>query len=215
MDKEIRQLNIEFKACKDKDDKRIVEGRAIPFGVKSPNREGFREQIMPEAVEGVIEKSDIRFLYNHDNSKGFLARSNKCKGKLSIEVKDDGVYFSFPLKNDNLSNYIWERMEDGELDEMSWAFTVAEDRWVKCDDGVYDRYIDKFEMLYDFSVVDASYYGISNAVGCKRFAEIQEEERIENEKRIAEEEAKAQKEKEDALNAYYENLRKENEKYLN
>ena len=184
MEKEIRMFETEFRLCGD--DKKKIEGRAIPFNVKSPNREGFREQVMPSAVEGVIEISDIKMLYNHDNSKGFLARNNKGKGSLEIEVKEDGVYFSFEAGTDNLSRYIVERLERGELNETSWAFTIAEDRWVKGEDGIYDRYIEKFERLYDFSIVDNSYYGIENVVSCARFAEIQEEERLETEKKLEE-----------------------------
>lgn len=109
----------------------------------------------------------------------------------------------------------------GDLDEMSWAFTVESDTWTKAADGVYDRTINKFGHIYDLSIVDQSYYGIPDAVGCKRFAEIQEEERIENEKRIAEEERLAEEarqaeasEKEEKLKAYYSELRKEYEDAL-
>lgn len=213
MEQEIRNINIELRA---NPESRVVEGRAIPFNVKSPNREGFREMIAPEAVEGVIEQSDIKFLYNHDTSKGFLARSKKGKGSLKIDVRDDGVYFQFPMKRDNLSNYVYERLLDGELDEMSWAFTVSEDVWKKGEDNVYDRTITKFERLYDFSVVDNSYYGISNAVGCKRYAEILEEEKAENERKLAElkaeeerQAAEAEEARKQALAEYYTNLKEE------
>lgn len=67
MEKEIRQYNIEFHA----NENRTVEGRAIPFNIASPNREGFRETILPEAVEGVFEKSDVFMVYNHDRSRAF------------------------------------------------------------------------------------------------------------------------------------------------
>ena len=211
--KEIRQCSVEFNAAPES---ATIEGRAIPFNVQSPNREGFREMITPEAVEGVLEKSDIFLLYNHDRSNGFLARNKMGKGSLSIDVREDGVYFSFVPGSDNLSKYIKDRIVRGDLDEMSWAFTVAEDRWEKQADGVYDRTITKFDKIYDFSIVDQSYYGLENAVGCKRFAEIQEADRkaleearkAEEERLKAEEEAK-QKEEEQRLKDYYENLRKE------
>lgn len=217
MDKEIRQFTVELRACGEDKNKRTIEGRAIPFNVQSPIREGFRERILPEAVEGVIEQSDIKMLYNHDNSKGFMARNNKGKGTLKIDVREDGVYFSFDAKNDNLSNYVYDRIESGELDEMSWAFSVAEDRWTKKEDGIYDRDITKFERLYDFSVVDNSYYGISEAVKCARFAEIQEEERLANEQKLKEEEEKRQAEEEAKqahLEEVYKQLREEYKQYL-
>lgn len=215
MDKEIRQFNIEFKSVPESP---AIEGRAIPFNIASPNREGFRELILPEAVEGVIERSDIFLLYNHDKSQGFLARNKKGKGSLSIDVREDGVYFSFVPGNDNLSTYVKDRIMRGELDETSWAFTIEKDTWVKGSDGVWDRTINKFDRLFDFSIVDQSYYGLENVVGCKRFAEIQEEERLETEARMAEEERLAQEQKEaeekERLAEYYKQMRAEYEDAL-
>lgn len=213
MEKEIRQYNVEFNAAPDV---ATIEGRAIPFNVKSPNREGFREMIAPEAVEGVFEKSDVFLLYNHDKSKGFLARNKMGKGSLSIDVREDGVYFSFMPADDNLSRYIKDRIQRGDLDEMSWAFTVEQDTWVKGADGVYDRTINKFDKIYDLSIVDQSYYGIENAVKCARYAEVLEEERLANEARMAEEERleaerreAEEAEKQAKLKEYYDELRKE------
>lgn len=211
MEKEIRQYSVEFNAAPDV---ATIEGRAIPFNTPSPNREGFRETIAPEAVEGVFEKSDVFLLYNHDKSKGFLARNKMGKGSLQIDVREDGVYFSFVPGSDNLSMYIKDRIQRGDLDEMSFAFTVESDTWVKGDDGVYDRTINKFERLYDLSIVDQSYYGIANAVKCSRFQEVLDEEKAENERKLAElekeEQAKREaeeQEKAEKLKAYYEALR--------
>lgn len=213
MEKEIRQFNVEFNSAPDNSE---IEGRAIPFNTPSPNREGFRETIAPEAVDGVFEKSDVFLLYNHDKSKGFLARNKRGKGSLTIDVREDGVYFSFTPGNDNLSMYIKDRIQRGDLDEMSWAFTVEQDTWTKGADGVYDRVINRFDHIYDLSIVDQSYYGLEGAVKCARFAEIQEQERLENEARMAEEERLAQEkreaeeaEKAEKLKEYYSQLREE------
>lgn len=218
MEKEIRQYSIEFKTAPDV---ATIEGRAIPFNIPSPNREGFRETIAPEAVEGVFEKSDVFLLYNHDKSKGFLARNKRGKGSLSIDVREDGVYFSFMPGNDNLSMYIKDRIQRGDLDEMSWAFTVESDTWTKAADGVYDRTINRFDHIYDFSIVDQSYYGIENAVKCARYAEVLEEERLANEERIAQEERAEQErreieeaEKQEKLKKYYDAMWKEYEEAL-
>ena len=219
MEKEIRSFEVELRKAPES---RTIEGRAIPFNIFSPNREGFREKIAPEAVEGVIEISDIFMLYNHERSHGFLARNNKGKGSLKIDVREDGVYFEFVAGKDDLSNYILERIDRGEINETSFAFTVREDTWIKQSDGVYERTITKFERLYDFSVVDTSYYGIKNAVGCKRFAEIQEEDRkaLEaakkaEEERQAEEKRQAEEAEAARIAEYYKQIREENKKYLN
>lgn len=213
MEKEIRQYSVEFKSAPETP---VIEGRAIPFNIPSPNREGFRETIAPEAVDGVFEKSDVFLLYNHDKSKGFLARNKMGKGSLNIEVKEDGVYFSFVPADDNLSVYIKDRIQRGDLDEMSWAFTVESDTWVKAADGVYDRTINKFEKIYDLSIVDQSYYGIEGAVKCARYAEVLEEERLANEEKLAELEREEQSkreaeesEKQAKIKEFYDALRKE------
>ena len=217
--KEIRQLEIDFRA---NEENRTIEGCAIPFNVWSPNREGFRERILPSAVEGVIENSDIKFLYNHANDKGFLARYNRGKGKLAIDVREDGVYFSFHAKKDNLSNYVYDRIQTGELNEMSFAFTVANDTWVKASDGVYERTITQFGGLYDLSVVDSSYYGIENAVKCARFSEILSQEAEENKRKLEELEKEEQlkkeqekQEKAEKLKEYYSNIKTMYGEYLN
>lgn len=221
-DKEIRQFNIEFHSDPES---RIIEGTAVPFNVLSPDREGFREIVLPEAVEGVIEKSDIFMLYNHSRAEGFLARNNKGKGTLKIDVREDGIHFSFKAKKDNLSNYVLERIASGELDEMSWAFTVEKDSWEKQADGTYIRTIERFERLYDFSVVDNSYYGIEGAVKCRSFEEFKEKE-AEEERLAAEqkaEEERLQKEKEEQeqreaeeakLKEYYDGLKETYKDYL-
>ena len=192
--KELRQFNVEMRLSEDKG---LIEGCAIPFNTFSPVREGFREMILPEAVDGILEQSDIRFRYNHQEDK-FLARCNKGKGSLKIDKRDDGLYFSFKPKKDDLSQYVVERLLDGDLSEMSFAFVVESDQWTKNADGIYERVIGKFYRLYDLSVVDNSFYGIENAVTCKRFEEIQEEERkaIEEAQRKADEEKRQQEEAE-------------------
>lgn len=209
MDKEIRSLVGEIRSCGE--GKKKIEGRAIPFGVFSPNREGFQEIVMPDAINGVLERSDIFMLYNHSKEKGFMARSKKGKGSLAVEVREDGVYFSFEVGEDKLSRDVYEKVCRGDLDETSWAFSVAEDSWEKQEDGSYIRTITKFDKIYDFSIVDQSYYGIDGVVGCKRFAELQEEDRKAFEEAKAEEE---RKEKEKALADYYTKLKEEYNNYI-
>lgn len=193
--KEIRMLAVELRADTNS---RIIEGKCIPFNVFSPNWEGFIERILPEAVDGVLEISDIFMLLNHDNSKGFLARNKKGKGSLQYEVREDGVYVMFDCPTDNLGEYVYQRVKKGELDEMSFAFTIESDVWEKGADGVYQRTITKFNRIYDFSIVDNAYYGSATNVGCKRYAEIQEADKIalekaQEEERLAQEKLEAEK----------------------
>ena len=54
--KEIRQLQIEYRTT---EGSRKIEGVAIVFNQLSEDLGGFREMIIPDAVQNVIEQSDI------------------------------------------------------------------------------------------------------------------------------------------------------------
>ena len=65
MEKEIRNIG-EIRANAES---RNVDGYALVFNSLSEDLGGFREQILPEAVEGVIERSDVMATLNHDATR--------------------------------------------------------------------------------------------------------------------------------------------------
>lgn len=79
MDKEVRNQTMEQRA---NPDSRTVEGYALVFNSESRDLGGFTEIIEPSALDGILEKSDVLCLLNHDESRGILARSNKGVGTL-------------------------------------------------------------------------------------------------------------------------------------
>ena len=173
---------------------------------------GFRELIIPEAVEGVIEQSDIFFLYNHTADRGFLARSKMGVGSLHTEVREDGVYFSFDAPKTSLGDEVLEYLKRGDVNQCSFAFAVDTDLWEKQTDGTYIRTITKFKKLYDMSLVDTPAYSQTSA--CARFAEIQEEERLANEKAMKEAEERAAEERKEQLDSYYNSILEDNKNYM-
>ena len=212
MEKEIRQLQIDYRA---ESETRTIEGVAIVFNSLSNDLGGFREQIIPEAVEGVIEKSDIFFLYNHTSDRGFLARSKNGVGSLHTEIKEDGVHFSFEAPRTALGDEVLEYLRRGDVNQCSFAFSVDTDEWNKLEDGSYIRTIKKFDKLYDMSIVDTP--ASSQTSACATFAGIKEEERIANEKAMKEAEERAAQEAAEAkakLEEYYNNILAENKDYM-
>ena len=145
MNRETRQLQLNYRSDVES---RKIEGVAIVFNALSQDLNGFREQILPEAIEGVIEQSDIFFLYNHTSERGFLARSKFGVGSLHTEVREDGVYFSFDAPKTALGDEVLEHLKRGDLNQCSFAFSVEKDEWEKQTDGTYIRTIKKFNRLY-------------------------------------------------------------------
>lgn len=203
--KEIRSTEVNFSPIED--ESRTVEGYAIVFNSLSHDLGGFREQISPEALEGVLERSDVLALLNHDQSRGILARSKYGEGSLTLEIDDKGLKYRFEAPHTALGEEVLEYLRRGEITSSSFAFTIEKDDWVNTDKG-YIRTIKRFKKLHDVSPVFSPAYEAATA--CKRFAEIQEEDRkaMEEAQRIAEEE------KRNALEKYYNNLKEKIKNYL-
>lgn len=185
--KEIRNIAAEVTVD---GESRTVEGYALLFNVPSDGLD-FEEIIEPRALDGVIEKSNVFALLNHDERRGILARSKKGAGSLSLTVDGKGLRYRFDAPRTALGDELLEYLKRGEVTESSFAFTVAEDVWEKKGE-TWKRTIKKIDELYDVSpVYDAAY--------SKTTVYMRGKEQLEQELR-------EQRERE--LDAYYTNLNK-------
>ena len=136
------------------EEERIIEGYAIIFNELSEDLGGFREMIMPEAVtQELIDKSDIYYLYNHNNDSTPLARSNHGVGSLELTIDSKGLKYRFNCINSEF----YQLVQRGDLDKSSFAFSLPKDGsgeiWEKSSEYNYIRKIVKIEQLYDCSAV--------------------------------------------------------------
>lgn len=216
MEKEIRMLQNEIRLAGE--DSRTITGYAAVFNSASRDM-GFTEYIDEGAFDGVLERSDVFAVLNHQPDK-VLARWNKGVGSLKLSVDDRGLKYEFEAPHTDLGNAVLEFVKRNELTESSFAFVVEKDSWEKMSDGTYVRHINHISSLHDVSPCWTAAYA-DTSVSCRSFEDFKAEEekkeaearaeaeRIEAEKREAEE-----KEKEEKIKAYYENLRKEYEDVL-
>lgn len=185
--KEIRNIAAEVTVD---EESRKVEGYALLFNVPSDGLD-IEEIIEPRALDGVIERSNVFALLNHDERRGILARSKKGAGTLSLTVDGKGLRYRFDAPRTALGDELLEYLKRGEVTESSFAFTVAEDVWEKKGE-TWKRTIKKIDELYDVSpVYDAAY--------SKTTVYMRGKEQLEQELR-------EQRERE--LDAYYTNLNK-------
>lgn len=156
--KEIR--NATYQVISD-EEKRTVEGYALLFDTQS-DALPFDEVIERGALDGVIAKSDVFALLNHSQSRGVLARSKKGSGSLTLSLDSKGLKYRFEAPKTALGDELLENIKRGEVDESSFAFTVAQDKWEKKSDGGWKRTIQKIEEIYDVSpVYNAAYSATS------------------------------------------------------
>ena len=218
MEKEERYLSIipapTAEDYRSNPESREVNGYAIVFNSLSENLGGFREIIAPEAVDGVIEKSDIVAVLNHDSSRGILGRSRNGEGSLKLSVDEKGTAFRFDAPRTALGDECLEYLRRGDANQCSFAFTVAEDSWRKLDDGMYERTIKKFDRLFDVSILTCAPAYAATSVSCRSFEEFKEQEQRELEAAQKAEEDRLAEEKKARLAEYYKNLKEENNKYL-
>lgn len=170
--KELRNCNYEVRNTPES---RIVEGYALVFGKESRDLGGFTEIIDPSSLEGVIDKSDILCLLNHNEEKGLLARSKFGKGSLSLSIDDTGLKYRFEAPNTALGNELLEGLKRGDITTSSFAFTIENDKWEKRDNGTYLRRITKFKELFDVSPVYKEAYP-DTSVACRKMKELDNED---------------------------------------
>ena len=135
------------------DNDRMVEGYALLFDTRSQDLGGFVEVIDKNALEGVIEKSDIFALLNHNDSRGILARSKQGTGSLILDSDNTGLRYMFEAPMTALGDELLEYLKRGDITGSSFAFATAEDEWEELEDGRQLRRIKKFERIYDVSPV--------------------------------------------------------------
>lgn len=156
---EIRSLETQYQS---KDN--IVEGIAIKFNSISnilydkANKRYFREVIDSNAItQDLIDRSYIKFLFNHDKEK-LLARRKNGEGSLNVELREDGVYFSFECPNTTIGNDLKEQIRRGDISTCSFAFVDGEVTWDLSNREYPLRTVKSIRALYDLSAVyDAAY----------------------------------------------------------
>lgn len=156
MIKEIRNSNNEITPILP--ESRTISGYAIVFNSDSNDLGGFIERIDPNSLDGVVEKSDVLCLLNHNEDRGVLARSNKGEGSLTLEIDEIGLKYTFEAPNTALGDELLEGLRRGDISTSSFAFTVGKDSWSKLENGTYLRTINSINELFDVSPVYRAAY---------------------------------------------------------
>ena len=177
------RINRSFNIRSIDNESRTIEGQSIVYDSWSRDLGGFIERIEPGAVtEELLLNSDIIMNYNHDDNQ-MLARYTKGEGTLRLELREDGLYFSFDAPETALGDEILYHIRNGNLTECSFACTISRDniRRFKDEEGRYVQVIEKIDGLYDCSVVSRAAYGSTSVAARdgepddKEFEEIKQE----------------------------------------
>lgn len=127
-------------------------GHAAVFNERTwigPKRWGFWEQIDPGFFRDVLD-DEAAFLVNHDPSQ-LLARNGKT---MTLATDSRGLKVDATWDPEDPDARMWAgRVRRGDIDKMSFAFTVAEEKWGEAEDGEELRTLLTAERLYDTALV--------------------------------------------------------------
>lgn len=154
-EKEIRKLDIQFRAENSEDGKMQIKGYAAVFN--SPETYSYTEVISEKAFDEA-DMSDVVLRYNHNDSFMVLARTRNKSLELNVDEK--GLFMDATLQDDITEHRdIFNAIKSQLIDKQSFAFTVDEDEY---DYDTDTRTITKIGKVFDVSVVDQPFYNATD-----------------------------------------------------
>lgn len=168
---ERRMLCKEVRAEAGADGKPMIRGYAAVFNQLSEDLGGFREQLSTGAFSDAMASSDVRALVNHDPN---LVLGRSKAGTLTMREDAAGLYVEVTPPDTQAARDLITSMQRGDINQMSFAFTVAKEdqAWTRDGTGPWLRTIKKVSRLYDVSVVTYPAYQQTTAAA-RALAEIQ------------------------------------------
>ena len=149
MNKEIRNFEAELRIEKREGKQPLIIGHAAVYDSLSENLGGFREKIQSGAFDKVLD-NDVRSLFNHDSNL-ILGRTRSKTLELSTDER--GLMSKTDPPKTTYAIDLAESILRGDVSQMSFGFTVKEDRWDEDEDGRIIRTILEVDRLYDISAV--------------------------------------------------------------
>jgi len=153
--KEIRAFNFEVRADQNEEHGHFLSGRPIVYEAKTDL--GWCDEIIERgALEGADLK-DVRFLINHNTDMIPLARSrnNNENSTMQLSVDEDGMTIRVDLDTENNAEAksLYSAVERGDLDGMSFMFTVDADKWEDIESDHPTRTITSLGKIFEVSAV--------------------------------------------------------------
>jgi HK97 family phage prohead protease len=132
-----------------------VEGHAAVFG-QTYDMFWYTETI----ARGAFDKTnftDVLFSINHDLKKLPLARSrnNNANSTLQLQVDDTGLNTRavLDIENNLEAKALYSSIQHGDMNGMSYIFTVRDDEWTGLDTDKPQRTITDIAKVYEVSAV--------------------------------------------------------------
>lgn len=152
---ELRAFTFEVRAEKDEDHGNILTGRPIVYDSRTDL--GWYDEIIENGALADTDLRDVRFLVNHNTDMIPLARSrnNNANSTMQMSVDDEGMAIRVDLdvENNSEAKNLYSAVERGDIDGMSFMFTVDGDRWDDIESEHPVRTVTKIGKVLEVSAV--------------------------------------------------------------
>ncbi|WP_415425716.1 HK97 family phage prohead protease [Staphylococcus borealis] len=160
----------------------VIEGYALLFNVLSDDVGGYKEVVLPSALDNV-DIEDVKCLINHDD-RYVIGRTKARTLELSVDSK--GLKFKCFLPNTTYARDIYENINVGNVNQCSYHALFPKSMngvdtgfsW-SVQNGEYIRTIEQLDKLNDVSVVTVPAYKDTNVLAVQRDAGLQQFKEIE------------------------------------
>ena len=152
---EIRAFNFEVRASENEEHGHFLEGRPIAYDERTDL--GWHDEIIERGALADTDLKDVRFLVNHNTDMIPLARSrnNNDNSTMQMVVDEDGmgIRVDLDIENNSEAKALYSAVERGDLDGMSFMFTVDGDKWDDLESEHPLRTVTKIGKVFEVSAV--------------------------------------------------------------
>ena len=154
-EKEMRHFVFEVRAENNEQYGDFITGRPIVYNSRT-DIGGFDEIIEAGALD-TADLRDVRFLVNHNTDMIPLARSrnNNANSTMQMSIDSDGMNIRVNLDTENNTDArnLYSAIKRGDIDGMSFMFTVDGDSWDALESEHPTRHINKIGKVFEVSAV--------------------------------------------------------------
>lgn len=156
--KELERRAYSFEVRSEKRENGIsrLSGQPIVYGSYTDIGGWYREVIEPGALDGANLK-DVPLLVNHDNRMIPVARSrnNTANSTMRLRIIESGLEMEADIDTERnmTARELDSAVDRGDLDGMSFAFSVDEERWDDLQSDYPTRHILRFGTIAEVSAV--------------------------------------------------------------
>ena len=131
----------------------MLTGRPIVYDEKTDL--GWYDEIIEKGALDDADLKDVRFLVNHNTDMIPLARSrnNNENSTMQMSIDEKGMEIRVDLDVENNTENLYSAVERGDIDGMSFMFTVDGDKWDDIESDHPTRTITKLGRVLEVSAV--------------------------------------------------------------